>query len=65
MNVDVDYYVKTLLTFTCSTPIHLAVCNGHTRIVKLLLEHKCDVNARDLVWLSSKYSENVGSKNHV
>lgn len=33
------------------TPLHLAVCNGHEAIVKLLLEQKCDVNARDMVSL--------------
>lgn len=32
------------------TPLHLAVYEGHERIVELLLKNKCDVNAKDMVW---------------
>lgn len=38
--------------YVCRTPLHLAVCNGHEDVVKLLLEQKCDVNARDAVSIS-------------
>lgn len=31
------------------TPLHLAVFSGHEEIVRLLLQHKCDVNAKDMV----------------
>lgn len=31
------------------TPLHLAVYEGHGEIVELLLKHKCDVNAKDMV----------------
>lgn len=33
------------------TALHLAVCRGHARIVKLLLDYDCDVNVRDMVKL--------------
>lgn len=40
------------------TPLHLAVCNGHEKIVELLLKEKCDVNARDMVCRRHKRNSN-------
>ena len=32
-----------------STPLHLAVFNGHDAVAKLLLEHGCDASVEDVV----------------
>lgn len=52
------------ISFHFRTPLHLAVCNGHEAIVKLLLEQKCDVNARDMVNCLSTSNNSSRLTNH-
>lgn len=41
-------------SFFFRTPLHLAVYEGHEKIVELLLKNKCDVNAKDMVSISRR-----------
>lgn len=40
---------KNARTKVDRTPLHFAVYEGHEQIVELLLQHKCDVDAKDMV----------------
>lgn len=46
--IDTSTFPLSFLQF-CLTPLHLAVWYGQESIVKLLLEHGADVNAKDRV----------------
>ena len=40
-----DSEVNACCTDTGATPLHVAAYDGHTEVVKLLLDHKAEVNA--------------------
>lgn len=50
---------EIFLFFFSRTPLHLAVYEGHEKIVELLLKNKCDVNAKDMVSISSHHKSAI------